>query len=68
MAVKLTHSSALVTELRKLIDLPEYLLSLDLRMRVNEVVTVTCTFHANLRDTEPVTKRFLLSEIVDIEE
>ena len=68
MAVQLAHSSALLTELKKLIDLPDFLLALDLRMRLDEVMTVTCTYHANLRDTAPVTKRFLLSEIVDIEE
>jgi hypothetical protein len=68
MTSQLARPSALLIELKKLIDLPEGLIALDLHLRVDCVPTITCTFHANMRDAEPLKKMFLLSEIIDIKE
>lgn len=68
MAVQLAHAAPVLVELKKLLGLPDHLISLDLHIRLNEIVTVTCTYHPEFNSDEPVTKRFALSEIIDIKE
>lgn len=52
--------------LKPLLDLPPNLVSLDLRMRVNEIPIVTCTYYPEIQadaTRAPVTRRFRLEEI-----
>lgn len=69
MAIDRNIKPGLLAELEKLIELPPNLISLDLRMAVDEVVTVTCTYHAVRREygepveVEQVTKRYRLEEM-----
>lgn len=68
MAVQLAQAAPVLAELKKLLGLPDNLIALDLRMRCNEIVTVTCTYHPDCKSGEAVTKRFAISEILDIKE
>jgi hypothetical protein len=62
-------SSVLHRELAKLIDLPPNLVSAEIKLSVNEIVSVTCTYRPELKIgfAEPVTQRFGLHPINESE-
>ena len=56
----------LLANLRTALGLPEHLLSLEIRLARNEVVTVTCEFapgEAAVKDVAAIVKRYELHEI-----
>lgn len=56
-------SNQLWPELKALFGLPDGVVAFDLRLRVDEVAQCTVTYHPEITDFEPITKRFLLEEI-----
>lgn len=66
MAAMPPTSKAFYGELRKLLpNLPERAVAIDIRLRLNELVEVDCTFHPEAGLAEPISKRFHLEEIKD---
>jgi hypothetical protein len=62
MAVLLPSTPVFYAELGKLINLPPRVVALDLRLRLDEIPTVTCTYHPEIDSEALVTRHFDLVE------
>lgn len=50
-------------ELKSLLGLPDRVVALDLRIRVDEIAQCTVTYYPEAHAFEPITKRFRLEEL-----
>lgn len=62
MARSQATTAALYAELKKLLNLPDRLVALDLHLGVDEVPTVTCTYHPEVDSAALITRHFNLVE------
>lgn len=66
MSGGLHHNHSLMDAIAKIIELPPRLVAFDLRVRQNEIPTVTATFYPTAKVIDgPVTKHFTLTAITE---
>lgn len=58
-----TAPGPFVAELRKLIKIPDNCVSIDIRIRLNQAVELTCVCHAEMKPGATFEKRYRLEEI-----
>lgn len=59
-------SNQIWPELKALLGLPDHVVAIDLRFRVGEIVQCTVTYYPEITESELITKRFRLEEILPI--